>query len=162
MPRTIRPRNSPPSHRRARFRYKHSGNSTKVSCAEICTTSLSKQAAKGSRPGFCVDIGVPRSVIGLKEARRIYGRTGFRRQPRLSNRKLCFADSVFESLGTVMIPLETQPAIPTIKVVLDVISADIPALLGMDVMGENSLTPCAVSKKFIKRTVVDHQNPSQS
>ena len=45
---------------------------------------------------------------------------------------------------------------------LDVISADIPALLGMDVMDENSLTPCTVSNRFIKRTVVDHQNSSQS
>ena len=117
MPRTS-PRSPPPSHKKAKFRYKHSGNSTKVNCAEICTTSLSKQAAKGSRPGFCVDIGAPRSVVGLKEARRIYGCTGRRFQPRPSNRKFCFADSVFESLGTVMIPLETPPGIPTIKVTL--------------------------------------------
>ena len=152
----------PPSHGKAHIRHKHPENSTNVNCIEICSTSFSKQTGKGDRPGFCVDIGAPRSVIGLKEARRSYGRTGRRLHPRPSNRKFRFADSVFESLGTVMVPLETPPVIPTIKVVLDVISADIPALLGMDVMDDNSLTPCTVSNRFIKKTVVDHENPSQS
>lgn len=61
-----------------------------------------------------------------------------------------------------MIPLETPLSIPTIKVTLDAILADILALLGMDVMDANSLTACTVSNSFITRRIVDCKNTSQS
>ena len=131
-----------------------------MDCPKICTSSLSKRTSKGGRPGFCVDIGAPRSVVGLKEARRLYNRIGRRLRLTPSNRTFRFADSEHESLGTIIIPLETPPGISTIQVCLDVVSADVPALLGMDVMDENSLTPCTVSNRLIKRTVADHKNPS--
>ena len=162
MPRTSRPRDMPPTHRKAKIWHKSRAQGMKVDCTEIGSTSLSKQASKGNRPAFCVDIGAPRSVVGLKEARRIYSRIGRRLQPRPSSRRFRFADSENESLGTVMMPLETPPGIPTSNVFLDVISADVPALLGMEGLDENWLNPCTVSNRFIKRAVVDHEDPSKS
>lgn len=149
-------------HRKVRIRHKTQWLGAKVDCTEICTTSLSKHTGKERRPGFCVYIGAPRSVVWLKEVMRMYNRIGRCLKLIPSNRKFRFADSEFESLGTAMIPLETPPGIPTIQVSLDVVSTDVPALLGRDVMDENSLTPCTVSNRLVKRTVVDHKNPSQS
>lgn len=80
MPRTTCPRKTPPTHGKAKIMRKHRQDGTKVECTEICTALLSKQTAKGRRPGFCVNIGASRSVVGLKEARRIYKRIGRRLQ----------------------------------------------------------------------------------
>ena len=77
------------------------------------------------------------SVIGLKESRRIQGPTGRRLQPRHSKRRFRFSDSVSKSLDIVIISLETPTGLPIVKVMLDVISADIHAILGMDMMDEN-------------------------
>lgn len=64
-------------------------------------------------------------------------------------------DSVQEYLGRFMIPLETTPGIPTIPVLFDVISADISALMGMDVLEQQSLTPCKVTNRLVNRSLVD-------
>lgn len=42
-----------------------------------------------------------------------------------------------KSLDIVIISLETPTGLPIVKVMLDVISADIHAILGMDMMDEN-------------------------
>lgn len=112
-------------------------------------------------PGSCVDIGALRSVIGLKEARKMFDRIGMRLQPQPPAKTFRFADSVYKSFSTVMIRLESLLRIPTIKVTLEVISGDIPALFGMEVIDANSLTPCTVSDRVIKRSIVDHKNTSQ-
>lgn len=109
-----------------------------------------------------MDIGAPRSVFGLKEARRIFNRIGRSLQLRPSSRSFRFADSLYESLGVVKMPLETPPGIPSISVPLDVISADVPALLGLDVMDNHSLTPCTVSNRLIRRKVLDNKTHSHS
>lgn len=103
-------------------------------------------------PAFCTDIGAPRCVVGLKQLNRIYNYFGSRRPSlRKPANRFRFADSVFESLGKTCLPLQTAPGVPTINVELDVVSADIPALLGMDLMDRESLTPCTVMNKLIKR-----------
>lgn len=147
-------------HRKARFRQKN--QFIKVDYTEICTTSLSKHIGKGGRPGFCVENRAPGSVVGLKESRRIFNRSGRSLKFSPSNRSFRFADSLYESLGLVTIPLETPPGIPTIGVSLDVISADVPELLGMDVMDNHSLTPCTMSNRLIRRKVLDNKIHSHS
>lgn len=97
-----------------------------------------------NRPGFCIDTGAPTSVIGIKELRRIFGKFGRRLQGLLgSDRRFRFADAVFESLGRIDLPLATPNGIPTVFLSLDVVSADVPALLGF-VLDHFSLTPDTV------------------
>ena len=149
-----------PTHRKARLRHKSRWQGAKVDSTEIGTTSLSKEASKGRRTGFCVDIGAPRSFVGMKEAIRIFSCIGGHLKLVPPSRRCRFADSLYESIRVVMIPLKTPPGIPIIKASLDVILADVRALLGMD--DNHSLTPRRVSNRQIRRTVVDHRDPSHS
>ena len=85
--------------------------------------------------GFCVDIGAPKSVVGYKEIKRIFARQGLRLgKLENSSSRFRFADTTFQSHGQVTIPLATSPGVPPIQVPLDVVSADIPALLGLDIL----------------------------
>ena len=52
----------------------------------------------------------------------------------------------------VVVPLATPEGVAVIHVVMDVVTADIPALLGMDLMDKESLTPCVVSNTFVKKS----------
>lgn len=54
-----------------------------------------------------------------------------------------------------MIPLDKPPGIPTIIVLVDVISAGCPGLMGMDILHQHSFTPSTVTNQLIKRTIVD-------
>lgn len=54
----------------------------------------------------------------------------------------------------IMILLDTPPGIPTIPVLVDVISANVPALMEMDVLDQHLLTPCTVTNRLVKRTIV--------
>lgn len=71
-----------------------------------------------------------------------------------SNNRFRFADAVYESLGRTSLPLRTPPGIPAIMVEMDVVNADIPALLGMDLLDKESLTPCTVSNRLAKRVPI--------
>lgn len=104
--------------------------------------------------GFCVDIGAPKYFIRIKEARRLYNRLGKRIKLMCCNRKFRFADSIFVSLGGVMIPLPTPPGILSILVYMEVISCDVPALLGMDIRNMDSLPPCTVTNRLIRRSIM--------
>lgn len=105
--------------------------------------------------GFCVDIGAPRSVVGLKELHRIFNKIGLRRPTlRRSNNRFRFADATYESLGITVIKLDVPINQSPVYVELDVVSADIPALMGMDVLDRESLTPCTISNQLMKRILV--------
>lgn len=110
-----------------------------------------------SRPiGFCVDIGAPRSVVGTHELSRLLRHLGRQRgllKPSINSFR--FADTVYESLGTVVLPLSTPRHVRTIQVELDVVSANVPALLGLDAMDAHSVTPCTVTNSLVKRVMVN-------
>ena len=90
----------------------------------------------------------------------MFGRLG-RRVPRLqwSPNRFRFADTSYNSLGKVLLPLATPLGKPTIFLQLDVVSADIPALLGKDVLHRESLMADKVGNRLKKRSVV-HDNGS--
>ena len=95
--------------------------------------------------GFCVDVGAPRSVIGRKELARMYIAHGIHnRHIHPPNNRFRFTDAAFKSLGKVYIPLKTPPGAPRVNVVLDIVSADIPVFLGMDIMDKEGITPCTI------------------
>lgn len=101
------------------------------------------------RPGFFVDTGAPTSVIGLKELRRLaneYGRDLLRL--RRSMKTFRFSDTTFESLGQVEIPLATPNHVHPIMVTLDVVSRDVPALLGLEMLDSESLIADTVMNKL--------------
>lgn len=106
------------------------------------------------RPGFCVDTGAPTSVIGLKELRRIFNQLG-RRLPilRHSPKRFQFADASFDSLGKIDLPLATPAGIQAIFVTLDVVSADVPALLGLDILDSHHFVADTVSNRLVKRSI---------
>lgn len=97
----------------------------------------------------------------MKEINRIFSAQNSRRPTlRKSNNRFRFADAVFKSLGKVLLQLRTVPGQPTIDVELDVVSADIPALLGMDLLDRESLTPCTVMNILVNR-VQDPENNTE-
>lgn len=55
-------------------------------------------------------------------------------------------------------PLATPPGVPRVFVEMEIVNADIPALLGMDIMDKESLTPCTVSNRLIKRIIISRSN----
>ena len=136
------------------------GDMEVVDISEINTASLTTSDDGIKRPfGFLVDIGAPRSVIGQKELHRIRRTIGSKNLALVqSNRSFKFAEAVYQSLGMVVVPLETTANILVIHVVMDVVTADIPALLGLDLMDQESLTPCVVSGRFIKRAYHQLEN----
>ena len=109
--------------------------------------------SKNHRPlGFCVDIGAPRSVIGKKELNRILNALGVRKISRKrSANRFRFADTNINSLGQVVLPLDTPAGVKPVFVTLDVVNGDIPALLVMYVLDRESLTPDTVCNRLSKR-----------
>ena len=107
-----------------------------------------------NRPiGFCADTGAPRSVIGMREFKRIRSHLGLRNiKSKPSKCGFTFADATYASLGSVTLPLYTPPGIPTIMVQLEIVPADIPALLGLDDLDQHQLTIDTVHNVLAKRS----------
>ncbi len=106
------------------------------------------------RPGVCVDIGAPRFVIGREELNRILPQVGRHSIPKSKSKgRYRFPDAVYSSLGTVELPIATPNGIPLIYVGLDIVSADVPALLGLDILGSESLFADTVTNRLVKRVV---------
>ena len=105
-------------------------------------------------PGFCIDIGAPKSVIGRKELGKIFLQQKIR-VPNIQKSEVThrfrFADKLFDSLGKVSLFLSTPKGIPPICVELDVVQADIPALLGMDILDREGLIADTVAGRLTKR-----------
>lgn len=123
-----------------------------VSMPNIFVAKMHKELHNRRPVGLLCDIGAPKSVIGRHELNRILTALGVHnRRTRPSGNSFRFADAVYKSLGKISIPLHTPAGIPNIPVEVDIVEADIPALLGLDVLDEESLTPCTVSNRLIKR-----------
>ena len=65
-----------------------------------------------------------------------------------------FADATFKSLGRVDIPLATPTGVGNIYVPMDVVSADVPGLLGLDILDKYKMTHDTVCKRLVKKTVL--------
>ena len=115
-----------------------------------------------NRPiGFCADTGAPRSVIGMREFKRIRSQLGLRNiKVNPSKCGFTFADATYASLGSVTLPLYTPPGIPTIMVELEIVPADIPALLGLDVLDQHQLTIDTVHNVLAKRSRITTEEGS--
>eukprot|EP00171_Calliarthron_tuberculosum_P023610 IDg23610t1 len=131
------------------------GPGFQVDCSSIFTTDLRREY-RASRPvGFCVDIGAPKSVAGKKELHRILSAMkmrDYRLKP--SQNKFRFGDDTFSSLGVVTLPLPTPNGVKPIHVDFDIVLADVPALLGMDILDREELIADTVFNKLARREQV--------
>ena len=109
---------------------------------------------------FCVDISAPKSVIGRKELCRIFSEQNLRvpeLQSTAHKHRFWFEDELFDSLGRVTHYLATQIGVPLIPVELDVVQADVPALLGMDILDREGLIADTVANCLTKRVKVSSE-----
>ena len=115
------------------------------------------RSSRRDRPGFYVDIGAPKSCIGLRELKSILSRFG-RRIPELkwSPNRFRFAGTSYNSLGKISHPLATPPSGPPIVVEMDVVNADIHALIGLDVLDREALMADTVANRLTRRSLVQN------
>jgi len=114
---------------------------------------LIKEAKRFSKPGFLVDIGAPKSVIGKKALNRVFSSSKTYQLPRLrsSPHSFRFANETFSSIGSLTLYIETPTGVAPIAVDIDVVAADIPPLLGLDVIDREGLTPDVAFNVLAKR-----------
>lgn len=62
---------------------------------------------------------------------------------------------MFHSLGKVEVPFATPPGVRPIFVSLDVVSADVPALLGLNVLEKHGLTLERVVNRLMMKEVIE-------
>ena len=132
-----------------------------VDATRIHVTKLSNDRHHRSSFGFCTDIGAPKSVIGRKELNRIFAEQNMRPSSLSKSpfkNPFRFAGNTFESLVQNSIQLKTPFGVAPVYVQLDVFQADIPALLGMDVLDRESLMADTVANRLIKRTRLKHKD----
>lgn len=80
---------------------------------------------------------------------------GTHHRPLLPSQNLFnFSDAKYKSLGISMINLETPSGIPPIMIKMHVVSADIPDLLGINLLECETITPYTVSNTLINRVTV--------
>lgn len=108
---------------------------------------------------ICIKIGAPRSVIGLNVLQKLLRKKRSQLSPSQSSFR--FGDDTRKSLEITTLSLETPPGIPDIVIKRDLVDADLPLLLGLDVMDERCLVADTVSNQLIKKPVVqDDTNKS--
>lgn len=91
--------------------------------------------------GFCEDTGAPKYVIGLKTFSRIRSQLDLghaRSKPLKCGFNL--GNLTYTSPRSLRLPLFTPPGIFTVFVKLEIVPADVSALLGLDVIDESQIT----------------------
>lgn len=81
-----------------------------------------------------------------------------------SHKQVFFADNAFRSLGRVKISLRTPSVVPSVFLTFDIVTADVPALRGMDVTDAENLIVDIFSNQLRKILVlqnVERKNGTQ-
>ena len=108
-----------------------------VDCSNIHLTATKSSPEV---PGFCIDIGAPRSVCGKRTMNKLLGSLKRTTIPSAkSYRYFRFGDVVVKSLGLAEVALCTPHDVPNVMVLMDVVPVDVPGLLGLDVLDCESL-----------------------
>ena len=130
---------------------------TSVHVSKLSEDMKRIRSSRRDSPGFCVDIDAPKSCIGLRGHKSIFSRFG-RRVPQMkwSPNRFRIADTSYNSLGKVSLPRATPPSGPPIVVEMDVVNADIPALLGLDVRDREALMADTVANRLTRRSFVQN------
>ena len=112
-----------------------------------------------STPGFCADIGAPKSVIGLPTLNNILRHTRKKSIPTLkSTHSYRFGDVTVHALGIVELVLKTPDSFPDINVLMDIVPVNVPALLGLNVLDAECLYADNVTNRLVHRQVLGKSN----
>ncbi len=65
-----------------------------------------------------------------------------------------FGDETFSSLGIISLPLATPNGVIPIMIHFDVVQADVPALLGMDILDREQLVADTVFNRLARRAAI--------
>ena len=93
-----------------------------------------------------LDTGATRSVMGLPTARRLARSIGRKLDLCPSPRRFRFGVTAHESMGSTIIHIPTPSGVMSIQA--DVISADVPFLIGMDAMDANRVQVLSIDNKL--------------
>ena len=100
--------------------------------------------------GVCIDTGAQASVVGEKQAKAYCREVGITFKTSPSRSEFKFGDGTFKSKGKIKVRIPT-PDGSFIEIDIDVVEADVPMLLGIDVMDRerivaNNVTNYAVQE----------------
>ena len=105
--------------------------------------------------GFCIDIGAPKSVVGMSQPNRILRNLEKKGIPRIKSRNFFrFGDVTVPSQGLIEIALDTPPNFRPIHVLMDIVTVDIPALLEVDVLDGETLCAENVTNRLVHRQIL--------
>lgn len=99
--------------------------------------------------GACLDIGAQRSCIGLRQTKALCKSKGRKLRLAKSNLALQFGDKIYYSLGTIEIIIPT-PDGSILIIKREVVRADVPFLVRIDVLDKEGLVANNVSNKLEK------------
>lgn len=109
--------------------------------------------------GFCIDTGAPHYVIERIELNRFLSKHGVQNRKILPAKKsFRFADTSFKFRIIIHIQLNTPLGAPINEVHLYIVEGDIHALLGMDLMEKEGLTPRLISQRLARRWMMKIPN----
>jgi hypothetical protein len=119
---------------------------------DVCSLQIPNVNARGENSdnstwnGACVDIGAQKTVIGLPQAMAYCRFVGKKFKLQRSNNVYRFGVDKKHSLGSIAIHIPTPASVITLNV--DVVRANVPLLIGIDVLDANGLTADTVSNKL--------------
>lgn len=120
-----------------------------ISAAQV--TRPQEKTVQSSELGFCIDVGAFRSVINQCELSRILTSSApHHRRVAPCQFQSRFADSTYDSLGQISLPLTSPSGLSSLSVDTDIVSANGSALLGMSVRDNKAFTPCKLSNRLGK------------
>ena len=111
----------------------------------------------------CVDLGAPRSVLGLLMLKCILSKTKQRDMPmRKSNNIFVFGGQRAHSLGTADLFLKTPVNVLYVPVIADVVKLDVPALLRHDILGAYQLNADTIANTLIHKKIFTNKHGNTS
>jgi hypothetical protein len=97
--------------------------------------------------GICIDTGAQRSVVGIDQAKAYCELCDIRFRTKPSLTAFRFGDGVFKSLGCIPVRIPT-PDGNQIKMDMDVVQANVPMLIGLEVLDRECLVADNVENKL--------------
>ncbi len=97
--------------------------------------------------GACVDTVAKQSLIGERQAKAYCKRQKFNSKLETSTTRFRFGDGSYPSLGSMEIGISI-PNGSFLKIELDIVSSDVPLLLGLDVLDRESIVANNVTNEI--------------
>lgn len=99
---------------------------------------------------ICLDTGAQKSVVGKNQAKAYCEMAGIKFKSKPSNTRFKFGDGIFASIGSIPIRIP-KPNGGFIPVEIDAIRANVPMLIGLEVMDKHKLVADNVDNKLVSK-----------